>query len=118
MPGLCSYRRGNTDDNPSSRQIRRSLGAMSNSGNHSRDNRRPRQPQGMKPLLERERNEMDTESRGQIQGRRGIAALEDENVQTAVVSVVNQIYEQHFRGFSYGFGRGTICQMVFVRPPS
>jgi RNA-directed DNA polymerase len=38
----------------------------------------------------------------------GIAALEDKIVQQAVVSVLNEIYEVDFRGFSYGFrpGRG------------
>ena len=33
----------------------------------------------------------------------GIAALEDKIVQQAVVRVLNQIYEEEFRGFSYGF---------------
>lgn len=33
----------------------------------------------------------------------GIAALEDKIVQHAVVQVLNQIYEQDFLGFSYGF---------------
>lgn len=38
----------------------------------------------------------------------GIAALEDKIVQQAVATVLNQIYEQDFAGFSYGFrpGRG------------
>jgi group II intron reverse transcriptase/maturase len=38
----------------------------------------------------------------------GIASLEDKIVQQAVVSVLNQIYEVDFLGFSYGFrpGRG------------
>lgn len=38
----------------------------------------------------------------------GIAALEDKIVQQAVVTVLNQIYEGDFLGFSYGFrpGRG------------
>jgi len=38
----------------------------------------------------------------------GIAALEDKIVQQAVVTVLNEIYEVDFRGFSYGFrpGRG------------
>ena len=38
----------------------------------------------------------------------GIAALEDKTVQQAVVTVLNQIYEVDFKGFSYGFrpGRG------------
>jgi RNA-directed DNA polymerase len=33
----------------------------------------------------------------------GIAVLEDKIVQQAVVTVLNQIYEQDFLGFSYGF---------------
>ena len=38
----------------------------------------------------------------------GIAALEDKIVQQAVVTVLNEIYEVDFKGFSYGFrpGRG------------
>jgi RNA-directed DNA polymerase len=38
----------------------------------------------------------------------GIAALEDKIVQQAVVRILEQIYEEDFRGFSYGFrpGRG------------
>jgi group II intron reverse transcriptase/maturase len=38
-----------------------------------------------------------------------VAALEDKIVQRAMVAVLNAIYEQDFRGFSYGFrpGRGT-----------
>ena len=38
----------------------------------------------------------------------GIAALEDKIVQQAVVTILNAIYEEDFRGFSYGFrpGRG------------
>src|SRR6202795_2088225 len=42
-------------------------------------------------------------------GRRrplGIAALEDKVVQQAVVTVLNQIYEGDFAGFSYGFRPG------------
>ena len=37
-----------------------------------------------------------------------VAALEDKIVQRAVMTVLNQIYEEDFRGFSYGFrpGRG------------
>jgi len=33
----------------------------------------------------------------------GIAALEDKIVQQAVVTVLNQVYEEDFMGFSYGF---------------
>src|SRR5271168_4840016 len=36
----------------------------------------------------------------------GIAALEDKIVQQAVVTILNQIYEMDFRGFSYGFRPG------------
>src|SRR5688572_1748138 len=36
----------------------------------------------------------------------GIAALEDKIVQQAVVTVLNEIYEEHFLGFSYGFRPG------------
>jgi group II intron reverse transcriptase/maturase len=36
----------------------------------------------------------------------GVAALEDKIVQQAVVTVLNQIYEADFRGFSYGFRPG------------
>ena len=36
----------------------------------------------------------------------GIAALEDKIVQQAMVSILNQIYEVDFRGFSYGFRPG------------
>jgi RNA-directed DNA polymerase len=36
----------------------------------------------------------------------GIAALEDKIVQQAVVTVLNQIYEEDFVGFSYGFRPG------------
>src|SRR5712664_2107441 len=36
----------------------------------------------------------------------GGAALEDKIVQQAVVTILNQIYEEDFRGFSYGFRPG------------
>jgi RNA-directed DNA polymerase len=36
----------------------------------------------------------------------GVAALEDKIVQQAVVTVLNQIYEVDFKGFSYGFRPG------------
>jgi RNA-directed DNA polymerase len=36
----------------------------------------------------------------------GVAALEDKIVQQAVVMILNQIYEEDFRGFSYGFRPG------------
>ena len=36
----------------------------------------------------------------------GVAALEDKVVQRAVVTILNEIYENDFLGFSYGLGRG------------
>jgi RNA-directed DNA polymerase len=36
----------------------------------------------------------------------GVAAMEDKIVQQAVVTVLNQIYEVDFKGFSYGFRPG------------
>jgi len=36
----------------------------------------------------------------------GVAALEDKIVQQSVVTILNQIYEQDFLGFSYGFRPG------------
>ncbi len=36
----------------------------------------------------------------------GVAALEDKIVQQALVTILNQIYEVDFRGFSYGFRPG------------
>src|SRR5437870_7868158 len=36
----------------------------------------------------------------------GVAALEDKIVQQAVVTILNQIYEEDFLGFSYGFHPG------------
>src|SRR5690348_10928154 len=36
----------------------------------------------------------------------GVAALEDTIVQQAVVTILNQIYEEDFLGFSYGFRAG------------
>ena len=36
----------------------------------------------------------------------GIAALEDKIVQQAMVTILNEIYEEDFRGFSYGFRPG------------
>ena len=46
----------------------------------------------------------------------GIAALEDKIVQQAVVTILNQIYEVDFKGFSYGFrpGRSPFDNQVFV----
>ncbi len=36
----------------------------------------------------------------------GVAALEDKIVQQAVATILNQIYEEYFLGFSYGFRPG------------
>ena len=36
----------------------------------------------------------------------GVAAMEDKIVQQAVITILNQIYEEDFRGFSYGFRPG------------
>jgi hypothetical protein len=36
----------------------------------------------------------------------GVAALEDKIVQQAVATILNQIYEEDFLGFSYGFRPG------------
>jgi RNA-directed DNA polymerase len=36
----------------------------------------------------------------------GVAALEDKIVQQAVATILNQIYKEDFRGFSYGFRPG------------
>ena len=36
----------------------------------------------------------------------GVASLEDKIVQQAIVTILNQIYEVDFRGFSYGFRPG------------
>src|SRR5207244_10481870 len=36
----------------------------------------------------------------------GIAAIEDKTVQQAVVTILNQVYEEDFLGFSYGFRPG------------
>src|SRR5206468_2307516 len=44
--------------------------------------------------------------RGGRQRPLGIAAPEDKIVQQAVVTVLNQIYEADFKGFSYGFRPG------------
>jgi RNA-directed DNA polymerase len=42
----------------------------------------------------------------------GIAALEDKVVQQAMVTVLNAIYEEDFRGFSYGFRPGRSQHMA------
>jgi RNA-directed DNA polymerase len=44
-------------------------------------------------------------------------------VQSAVVTVLNQIYEEDFRGFSYGFGpgrsqHGALAQLSWMRSMS
>lgn len=50
----------------------------------------------------------------------GIAALEDKIVQQAVVTILNQIYEVDFKGFSYGFrpGRGPHRVQESISTPS
>src|SRR3989475_2911179 len=47
----------------------------------------------------------------------GVAALEDKIVQQAVVTILNEIYEVDFKGFSYGFrpGRGPHGVQLNVR---
>jgi retron-type reverse transcriptase len=47
----------------------------------------------------------------------GVAALEDKIVQQAVVTILNQIYEEDFLGFSYGFRPGRSAGCVVVRAP-
>ena len=42
----------------------------------------------------------------------GIAALEDKIVQQAVVTILHAIYEEDFRGFSYGFRPGRSQHMA------
>jgi len=44
----------------------------------------------------------------------GIAALEDKIVQQAVVTILNQIYEVDFKGFSYGFRPGRSLHQALV----
>jgi RNA-directed DNA polymerase len=48
----------------------------------------------------------------------GIAALEDKIVQPAVVTILNQIYEVDFKGFSYGFrpGRRVTGELLVAFP--
>jgi len=45
----------------------------------------------------------------------GIAALEDKTVQQAVVTVLNQIFEEDLLGFSYGSGLGEASMMRWMR---
>jgi len=45
----------------------------------------------------------------------GIAALEDKVIQQGVVTVLNQIYEEDFKGFSYGFRQGAARIMRWMR---
>ena len=42
----------------------------------------------------------------------GITALEDKIVQPVVASILNQIYEVDFKGFSYGFSAHQIFALV------
>jgi len=48
----------------------------------------------------------------------GVAGLEDKILQRAVVEVLNAIYEQDFRGFSYGFRPGARSMMRWMRSGS
>jgi RNA-directed DNA polymerase len=48
----------------------------------------------------------------------GIAALEDKIVQQAVVTILNQIYEVDFEGFSYGFRPGRSPHQALDGPPT
>jgi retron-type reverse transcriptase len=45
----------------------------------------------------------------------GVAALEDKIVQHAVVTILNQIYEEDFLGCSYGFRRDAASMMRWMR---
>jgi hypothetical protein len=44
----------------------------------------------------------------------GVAAQEDKVVQQAVVTILNQIYEEDFLGFSYGFRPGVASMMRWI----
>lgn len=48
----------------------------------------------------------------------GIAALEDKIVQQAVVTILNQIYEVDFKGFSYGFRQSFTSALESKKCPS
>ena len=48
----------------------------------------------------------------------GIAALEDKIVQQALVVVLQQIYEEDFLGFSYGFRPGEASTTLWTRSMS
>jgi RNA-directed DNA polymerase len=48
----------------------------------------------------------------------GIAALEDKIVQSAVVTVLNQIWEEDFLDFCMGFGQGVVSTMHWMRSVS
>src|ERR1700686_2408475 len=47
----------------------------------------------------------------------GVAALEDKIVQQAVATILNQIYEEDFLGFSYGFRPGRSQHDALDAPP-
>ena len=47
----------------------------------------------------------------------GVAALEDKIVQQAVVTILNEIYEVDFKGFSYGFRPGRGPHQALDAPP-
>jgi retron-type reverse transcriptase len=44
-----------------------------------------------------------------------VAALEDKIVQCAVATILNQIYEEDFRGFSYGSRPGPASMTRWMR---
>ena len=44
----------------------------------------------------------------------GVATLEDKVVQQAVVTILNQIYEEDFLGLSYGFRPGVASMMRWI----
>src|SRR5260370_15698826 len=48
--------------------------------------------------------------------RSGVAALEDKLVQRAVTTILNQIYEEDFLGFSYGYRPRRIQRLVLAAP--
>ena len=69
-------------------------------------------------IVERTGRNLQSESISQSLDRQqrpiGIAAVEDKVLQQAVVTILNQIYEVDFKGFSYGFrpGRSPIRRLT------
>ena len=60
----------------------------------------------VEPIERNHREECTYEKADGRQRPLGVAALEDKIVQQAVVTILNQIYEEDFLGFSYGFRPG------------